>query len=287
MAPRITTLIRSITTASATSSLQPVITARASSSRERLRFVRQASSSSSSSPSFGLRAPAPEAHPLSYKDASIPYRSVQLVDPATNHLMDPQPLRSILQTYDKSTHTLVLVNIDRETPIVKLINKVEERKKERESEEKIRLKKRMSIEEKEVQVSWQSAKGDLSHKLELAKSLLEKGDRVQIVFANRKKSESISDPKKQEIISSFDTELDGVVGKKWKDDDKNKGLWILYYNPLESTRNQVQSKVKDQELAKRKEKEEKKEARRKKEEERRLKAEARAAAAADENSSLA
>ncbi|WVR04507.1 hypothetical protein IAU60_001511 [Kwoniella sp. DSM 27419] len=237
-------------------------------------------SRAASSSSFGLRAPAPPAHPLSYRDGAIPHRHVQLVDPTTNQLLEPQPLRAILSTYDTATHTLVLVNVDRETPIVKLVDKVEERKKEREAEEKAKVKKRMAMEEKEVQVSWQSAKGDLDHKLGLAKSLLEKGDRVQVVFANRKRGEAVAETKRAQITASFDEVL-GQVGKKWKEDDRSKGLWVLYYNPLESTRNEVQNKVKEQENAKRKEKEEKKEARRRKEEERRLKAEARAAARAE------
>ncbi|WWC67759.1 uncharacterized protein I206_101671 [Kwoniella pini CBS 10737] len=241
--------------------------------------ARQASSSSST---FGLRNLPPHTSPpnastVSFRDGAIPYRTVQLVDPETNHLLEPQTLRSILSTYDQNTHTLVLVNIEKEIPIVKLINKVEERQKERESEEKARLKKRMSIEEKEVQISWQSAQGDLLHKLNLAKSLLEKGDRVQVVFANRKRGENIGENKKQEIISTFHEELE-QIGKKWKDDEIKGSIHVLFYNPLETTRNQVQNKVKDQENAKRKEKEEKKEARRRKEEERRAKAEARNAA---------
>ncbi|WVF69867.1 hypothetical protein IAT40_004648 [Kwoniella sp. CBS 6097] len=235
-----------------------------------------------SSSSFGIKKeiesePDPNAHPLSYKDAAIPYRTVQLVDPTTNHLLDPQPLRAVLATYDQSTHTLVLVSVDKEVPIVKLVDKIEERRKERESEEKAKLKKKMAMEEKEVQVSWQSAQGDIKHKLDLAKSLLEKGDRVQVVFANRKRGETVPDPKKNEIIASFDEVL-GEVGNKWKDDSISKGLWVLYYNPLESTRSQVQNKVRQAENDKRKEKEEKKEARRRKEEERRAKAEARAKA---------
>ncbi|WVQ97912.1 hypothetical protein IAU59_005029 [Kwoniella sp. CBS 9459] len=258
-----------------------------SSSSSSSSFARSKSRSSSSSSdhpegasSFGIKRDAeldPKVHPLSYRDAAIPYRSVQLVDPATNQLLDPKPLRSVLASYDKSTHSLVLVNVDKDVPIVKLVDKNEERRTEREREEKAKLKKKMAMEEKEVQVSWQSASGDIKHKLDLAKSLLEKGDRVQVVFANRKRGENVPDPKKNEIIASFDEVL-GAVGNKWKDDSRSKGLWVLYYNPLDSTRSQVQSKVRQAENDKRKEKEEKKEARRRKEEERRAKAEARARA---------
>ncbi|OCF37469.1 hypothetical protein I316_00593 [Kwoniella heveanensis BCC8398] len=257
------------------------------------RFLRPSSSSRSAppstqnqyqSPSFGIKKepdtqPDLNVHPLSFRDADIPYRTVRLVDPTTNHLLDPQPLRSILASYNQATHTLVLVSVDNKAaPIVKLVDKVEERRKERESEDKAKLRRKMALEEKEVQVSWQSAQGDIKHKLDLAKSLLEKGDsRVQVVFANRKRGENVPDPKKVEIIASFDQVL-GEVGNKWKDDSRSRGLWVLYYNPLESARSQVQSKVRQAENDKRKEKEEKKEARRRKEEERRAKAEARAKA---------
>ncbi|WWC87078.1 uncharacterized protein L201_001964 [Kwoniella dendrophila CBS 6074] len=246
-----------------------------------VRQTRQASSST-----FGLRAPPPEAHPLSYKDSSIPYKTVQLVDPETNHLLEPQSLRSILNSYDQSTHTLILVNLgnpnDKQSiPIVKLINKIEERKKERNSEEKSKLKKKLNLNEKEIQISWQSELGDLKNKLNLSKNILEKGEsKLQIIFANRKKSENVSESKKQDIIKMFNDELIDHFGKKSKDDEKNlkNGLYTLHFIPLDNVRNEIQSKIKDQQSIKQLEKQQKKEERRKKEEERRLKADAKFAA---------
>lgn len=156
------------------------------------------------------------------------------------------------------------------------MNKAEERDRAREKEEKSKVKRKISMEEKEVQVSWQSAKGDLGHKLEMAKGILEKGDRVQVVFANRRRAEPINERQKDEIVAMFEGTLE-EVGKKWKEDDKNRGLWVLYYNPLDSVRQEVEKKVLEAERAKKKEKEEAKqeklEARRKKEERRRQRAE--------------
>ncbi|EAL20718.1 hypothetical protein CNBE0830 [Cryptococcus deneoformans B-3501A] len=206
------------------------------------------------------RQTQPAAHPLSYRDSSIPHSVVRLIGP--EGLLPPQRLSSILSTYSTSTHTLALVSVDGEYPVVKLVSKAEERDREKEKEEKSKVKRKISMEEKEVQVSWQSAKGDLGHKLEMAKGILEKGDRVQVVFANRRRAEP-------GILEE--------VGKKWKEDDKNRGLWVLYYNPLDSVRQEVEKKVLEAEQAKKEEKEkakqEKLEARRKKEERRRQRAE--------------
>lgn len=220
------------------------------------------------------RPSQPAAHPLSYCDSSIPHPVVRLIGP--DGLLPPQRLSSIPPTYSTSTHTLTLVSVDGEYPVVKLVNKAEERDREKEKEEKSKVKRKISMEEKEVQVSWQSAKGDLGHKLEMAKGILEKGDRVQVVFANRRRAEPIHERQKDEIVALFEGTLE-EVGKKWKEDDKNRGLWVLYYNPLDSVRQEVEKKVLEAERAKKKEKEEAKqeklEARRKKEERRRQRAE--------------
>lgn len=121
------------------------------------------------------------------------------------------------------------------------MSKAEERDREKEKEEKSKVKRKISMEEKEVQVSWQSAKGDLGHKLEMAKGILEKGDRVQVVFANRRRAEAVNERQKEEIVAMFEGTLE-EVGKKWKEDDKNRGLWVLYYNPLDSVRQEVEKK---------------------------------------------
>ncbi|OXB37090.1 hypothetical protein J007_03196 [Cryptococcus neoformans] len=209
------------------------------------------------------RQTQPAAHPLSYRDSSIPHSIVRLIGPES--LLPPQRLSSILSTYSTSTHTLTLVSVD-----------AEERDREKEKEEKSKVKRKISMEEKEVQVSWQSAKGDLGHKLEMAKGILEKGDRVQVVFANRRRAEPVNERQKEEIVAMFEGTLE-EVGKKWKEDDKNRGLWVLYYNPLDSVRQEVEKKVLEAERVKKEEKEkakqEKLEARRKKEERRRQRAE--------------
>ncbi len=41
----------------------------------------------------------------------------------------------------------------------------------------------------EIQISWESAEGDVKHKIARAKSVLEDGDRVKLVFAHKQGSE--------------------------------------------------------------------------------------------------
>ncbi|WVN87041.1 uncharacterized protein L203_102217 [Cryptococcus depauperatus CBS 7841] len=219
--------------------------------------------------------PQVATHPLSYRDHSIPYSIVRLVS-SHSGLLPPQNLTEILSTYSTLTHTLVLVSVDGPHPVVKLISRAEERAKEIEKEERGKIRRKLEITEKEVQVSWQSAQGDLEHKLELAKDLLQRGDRIQVVFANRKRAQPMGDQQKEEVVGMFDSVL-AEYGKKWKADDKSGGIWILYYNPLDTVRQEMEKKVLDQEvlkkLEKEKTKEEKLEARRKKEDRRRQRAE--------------
>ncbi|RSH95109.1 hypothetical protein EHS25_000195 [Saitozyma podzolica] len=226
-------------------------------------------------------ASAPPPNPLTLRDAAIPFRTVRLVSSEDNSLGPPTPLRSILRSYDPSTHTLAIVSIPNDSgsdlpiPIVKLLNREEERLKARASEAKARLRRKINAENKEVQVSWSSAEGDLRHKAILAKGILEKGDQVELVFAPRSK-EKIDDRRKDEIVASFKDVLDDV-GSQWKEDLVNKGTRVCYWAPKASVRSEIRQKVTDAEIEKRSERDKKKEGRRRKEEERRAKAEARSA----------
>lgn len=229
-------------------------------------------------------ASAPPPNPLTLRDAAIPFRTVRLVSSEDNSLGSPTSLRSVLRSYDPSTHTLAIVSIPNDSgsgsdvpiPIVKLLNREEERLKARASEAKARLRRKINAENKEVQVSWSSAEGDLRHKAILAKGILEKGDQVELVFAPRSK-EKIDDRRKDEIVASFKEVLDDV-GSQWKEDLVSKGTRVCYWAPKASVRSEIRQKVTEAEIEKRNERDKKKEERRRKEEERKAKAEARSVA---------
>lgn len=133
------------------------------------------------------------------------------------------------------------------------------------------MNRKTAIEEKEVQVSWASAIGDLKHKAALAKGILERGDRATIICAPKAGSDKVSTEHQVEITMMFEKELEDV-GIRWKDDEKSKGTWIQFWGPVAKVREERKAKVQEEEVGKKKEKEEKKAARRKKEEDRQEKA---------------
>ncbi|KAK4689390.1 translation initiation factor IF-3, partial [Tremellales sp. Uapishka_1] len=236
-------------------------------------------SSSPSQPPFGRKRVLADKAPLVLQDDSIPYTHVHLVSPTDNSLSPLQPLSAVLESYSRETHILVVVSTS--PPIVKLLSKEDEKLKERDLEVREKLRRKTAFEEKELLVSWNSEPGDLQHKLNAASAFLEKGDRVQVIFANRKggglKAE-ISAKRKEKMVQMFDEKLD-EIGKKWREDGKEKGLWVCFWQPREDIKQGVRKKVVEGGLERRKEKDEKKEARRRKEADREQKAAAAAAAA--------
>lgn len=206
------------------------------------------------------------------RDHGIPFRHVQLVNPETGSLEPPTSLASILRSFDHETHSLVLVQSD--PPIVKLLSREEERAKQRLAEAKERLRRKAAAEQKEVQISWGSADGDVMHKVDIARTILERGDRVQLVFAPRSgggQAAEVGKQRKEELVTLFREAL-ADVGMKWREDEVTKTTVVEYWQAQEGVRVEKRQKMTEKEVEKKKEKEEKKEARRRKEEERRRKA---------------
>lgn len=200
----------------------------------------------------------------------ITHRIVQLVDSETNTLQPAQPLHSIV--YDKTTHELRLVSDS--PPVVKLINLADEADKARALEVKLKLNRKTAFEDKEVQISWNSADGDLKHKLDIARGFLERGDRVHMVFAPKGTGAGVPDiaqARKDEMLAYFDRGMEDL-GMRWRDELKTKTSVVVYWQASSQVRQEKKIKVNEAELAKRKLKDEKKEARRLKEEERKRKA---------------
>lgn len=220
-----------------------------------------------------------KVNPLTLRNGDIPHRSVQIVDEETNQLSEPVLLYQVLETFDHETHALKLVSED--PPVAKIVNIVEDRRKEREHDARLKLAKRLAVEDKELQVGWHGAPSDMQHKLQTARAIVEKGDRVHLVFANRvsgggKRPKFVPDERKAQIISLFEDGMSDVASK-WKEDERTKGLWVMYWHPQSSISTEVRAKVVDSIVDGKRRKEEQKEARRLKQEERVRKAKERQA----------
>lgn len=197
----------------------------------------------------------------------IPFREVHVVDAGTENLGALQPLRDVLDSISPDTHVVRLVRID--PPVVRIIDLEAEKVKERERFARQKLSRRLAVEDKEIQVGWHSAPADMQHKAKIARQALEKGDRVHIIFATRVggTQSMVSAQKKAEVVGYFD-ELLEEVGDKWKDDERVKGLWVLYYQPKPQIREAAKERLVVKETNKKAKHEVEKEARREKQQRR-------------------
>ena len=200
----------------------------------------------------------------------IPFREVHVVDAATEQLGPIRPLKDVVDSLP-DMHVVRLVRTD--PPVVRVIDLEEEKVKERERFARQKLSRRLAVEDKEIQVGWHSAPADMQHKARIARQALEKGDRVHVIFATRVggTQSMVSAQKKVEVVALFDEALE-EVGDKWKDDERVKGLWVLYYQPKPQIREAAKERLVEKESGKKKKHDEEKEARRKKQQERERKA---------------
>lgn len=214
------------------------------------------------------------------RDAAIPFKTVQLVSSEDNSLGPPQSLASILSSYSTKTHYLHLVSSD--PPIVKLIGKKAQQEKVILQEKKAKAKRARVMETSEVQITWESAKGDLMHKIALVRNILERGDRVEIAFIHKPAHTGnllagAALKKVQETFPATTKSELADVSKQWKDDRIEPAIRVIYLEPTKEVRDEVLRKLDESESSKDKLKEAKKKERRAKEEERMRKAKAREA----------
>lgn len=196
----------------------------------------------------------------------IPFIEVHLV--GDDGLLGPlRPLREIVSDIDTQTHVVRLKSMD--PPVVRIIGIEEEKAMEREKFAKQKLSRRLAVEDKEIQVGWHSARSDMEHKARTARQALEKGDRVHIIFATRVGGSQamVGAKAKAEIVSLFDDTLE-EVGEKWKEDERVKGLWVLYYQPRQEVRDAAKERLVQRETKKKLNNDKEKEARRAKQQER-------------------
>ncbi|KAJ9120903.1 hypothetical protein QFC22_002838 [Naganishia vaughanmartiniae] len=214
------------------------------------------------------------------KNDDIPFETVQLVSSTDNTLGPPEPLRDILSRFSTKTHTISLVSSH--PPIVRVHAKAEIQKADRAAKDKAKARRKTKQETSELQVTWESAQGDLQHKLNQAKQILSHGDRLDLVFTSRAKNASPApqyEGKKlkraqEMILGLFTSELEGIASKRKEDVVGGVGgsMVTMYYEPHSDLRQQALEKAEELAEQKASEKQARKEERRIKEEERRRKA---------------
>ncbi len=157
---------------------------------------------------------------------------MRLVDPDTKSLHPPKPLSAILEslvrnTSDKNRLTVELVS-EKPEPIVKIINPAERYKQEKETKEK---RKKSRVQEKEIQMTWGVASGDLEHKLKKARSELQDGNKVNIVYAP-KKGQVLPPPAEMQRKIKEITSMLADVGQQWKPPVIERNNGVIYLRGL-------------------------------------------------------
>ncbi|KAI6168872.1 hypothetical protein EDD17DRAFT_1683659 [Pisolithus thermaeus] len=145
----------------------------------------------------------------------IPYAFVRVVDPETDKLSPTkQSLQTLLSSLDLKQWIVELVAAKPE-PIVRILDRKEAFQKYKEQRKAMKKGTKSGEAAKEIQLTWATASGDVSHKLAKARSFLEKGCKVDIVFARKKGQPSVTPKEMQARLQDVASELEDV-SKEWK-----------------------------------------------------------------------
>jgi translation initiation factor IF-3 len=159
------------------------------------------------------------------RNDEIDFRVVQMVDSETGRLKEATELRDILASIDRKTHFVELVS-EEPSPIVKIKNKQEVYSKLK--EKRMKSREAHTVQQKEVQMTWGVASGDLAHKLNKVRRELEKGNRVDLVYAPKKDQTLPSQLQMEERLRET-VGLLADVGKEWRPRNIQRNVAILSF----------------------------------------------------------
>jgi len=176
---------------------------------------------------YAARAPMPGSnHP---RDHDIPHRIVHLVN-EDGRLEPPIPLAHHLASIDSKTHFIELVS-EHPQPIVKIRSKKEEVQKAKEWQQRQKEVAANNV-QKEIQMTWGVEQGDLAHKLNKVRKELQKGSRVELVFAP-KVNQRVPSPAVMEARLNETAEKIAEFAKEWLPRKVERGVAILYLKKLD------------------------------------------------------
>ncbi|KIP09801.1 hypothetical protein PHLGIDRAFT_115958 [Phlebiopsis gigantea 11061_1 CR5-6] len=172
--------------------------------------------------------------PAKPRDEQIRYKIVRLVDPQTGALGPLTPLANVIEAARNKTtpdstegaeagenkktkwwrqrRCYVELVAEQPHPIVKIVDIADMYHKNREAAKK---KKESTVKEKEIQMTWSVAQGDLEHKLKKAREALNEGERITIGFA-RKKGQPYPKPEEIKAKLAETAQSFADVAEEWK-----------------------------------------------------------------------
>jgi len=180
-------------------------------------------------------------------NSDIPYTYVRVVDPETRKPLPPKLLAEVVDNLATEiqpkqggppkivvTQFAQLVAPPSEATngyaLVKLVARKEAAAREKTQRIKAQASRRAS-EEKEIQFAWSIGPGDLQHKLRKVRQELERGVRVQLVFARKASggAQRVSGTRADQnaLVEKVVEELEDV-GREWRMRDERRNMVVAY-----------------------------------------------------------
>jgi translation initiation factor IF-3 len=164
------------------------------------------------------------------RDRDIPHSIVHVAD--EDGLGPPTALSHLLASIDIKSHFIQLV-AETPKPIVKIIDKKEnyEKRKQRQKRRKEALASNV---QKEIQMTWNIEPGDMAHKLKKIQKEVEKGTRIELVFAP-KVNQRAPNPALMETRINETAEKIAEFAREWLPRKVDRGVAIFYLKQLDRT----------------------------------------------------
>ena len=178
----------------------------------------------------------------------IPYTYVRVVDPETRKLSPPRPLAEVIDNLATEVQskqgggppkTFVTQFAQLVAPpsgatngyaLVKLVDRREAAAREKTQRVKAQASRKAS-EEKEIQFAWNIGVADVQHKLRKTRQELERGVRVQLVFARKgtggPERDSGTRAKQNAFVAQVVEELTDVA-REWRMRDERRNMVVVY-----------------------------------------------------------
>ncbi|KAK2063940.1 translation initiation factor IF-3 [Colletotrichum caudatum] len=158
-------------------------------------------------------------------DHLIRDRQILVVD-EDNKLTGPHNTHRVLESLDLDTQSLRMVSRPPPNPtgdqprfaICRVIDKRLEKEREREQEKTRKETARRLARVKELELNWAIASHDLGHKMRQLKGFLEKGYKVDVIFAKKKGSRVATREEAEALVQAVrDTVAEVRGAKEWKE----------------------------------------------------------------------
>lgn len=161
--------------------------------------------------SVATAAPADKRESRLPRDAEITARSVILVN-RDNSLSPPTNTSRVLASLDPSAQSLIQINpaVPGEPPLCKIVDK----KKLYDQSKKAKNAKKSAVVSKSIELNWAIEEGDLGHRLKRLREFLEKGFKVEVAIAVKRKGRKATIEEAEALIGKVRGEVKDIQGAR-------------------------------------------------------------------------